>query len=119
MRANGAGGDLRPGGWRVRLCRDPCLGVLVLGWLCEAADGGNGPPGGNPLCFCVLRVCRLWRECVRRVLRTQRSVTWISAGVAEAGHLEGHCLVRVVAEALEASMELCCGQSLAGLVGHL
>lgn len=51
---------------------------------------------------------------MRRVLRTHRSVTWISAGVAEAGHLEGHCLVRVVAEALEASMELC----LAGRVGH-
>ncbi|XP_029414670.1 F-box only protein 22 isoform X2 [Nannospalax galili] len=49
----------------------------------------------------VAGVCRLWRECVRRVLRTHRSVTWISAGVAEAGHLEGHCLVRVVAEALE------------------
>lgn len=56
---------------------------------------------------------------MRRVLRTHRSVTWISAGVADAGHLEGHCLVRVVAEALEASMEVCCGQSLAGLVGHL
>lgn len=91
----------------------------MLNWRCEAADGGNGRPGGNPLCFCVSRVCRLWRECVRRVLRTHRSVTWISAGVAEAGHLEGHCLVRVVAEALEASMELCGGQSLAGLVGHL
>lgn len=86
---------------------------------CGAADGGNGPPGGNPLCFCVPRVCRLWRECVRRVLRTHRSVTWISAGVAEAGHLEGHCLVRVVAEALEASMEVCRGQAFAGLVGRL
>ena len=49
----------------------------------------------------VAGVCCLWRECVHRVLRTHRSVTWISAGVAEAGHLEGHCLVRVVAEALE------------------
>ncbi|XP_040131259.1 F-box only protein 22 isoform X1 [Ictidomys tridecemlineatus] len=49
----------------------------------------------------VAGVCRLWRECVRRVLRTHRSVTWISAGLAEAGHLEGHCLVRVVAEELE------------------
>ncbi|EHH63240.1 hypothetical protein EGM_16163 [Macaca fascicularis] len=50
----------------------------------------------------VACVCRLWRECVRRVLRTHRSVTWISAGLAEAGHLERHCLVRVVAEELEA-----------------
>lgn len=46
-------------------------------------------------------------------------MTWISAGVAEAGHLEGHCLVRVVAEALEASMGVCRGQIFAGLVGHL
>eukprot|EP00069_Balaena_mysticetus_P013676 bmy_01529T0 len=43
----------------------------------------------------VAGVCRLWRECVRRVLRTHRSVTWISAGPADAGHLEEHCLVRV------------------------
>ncbi|KAB1257419.1 F-box only protein 22 [Camelus dromedarius] len=51
----------------------------------------------------VAGVCRLWRECVRRVLRTHRSVTWISAGSADAGHLEEHCLVRVVAEELEAT----------------
>ncbi|TEA34961.1 hypothetical protein DBR06_SOUSAS9710030 [Sousa chinensis] len=43
----------------------------------------------------VAGVCRLWRECVRRVLRTHRSVTWISARLAIAGHLEEHCLVRV------------------------
>ncbi|XP_006142660.2 F-box only protein 22 [Tupaia chinensis] len=49
----------------------------------------------------VASVCRLWSECVRRVLRTHRSVTWISAGLADAGRLEGHCLVRVVAEELE------------------
>ncbi|XP_032123210.1 F-box only protein 22 isoform X2 [Sapajus apella] len=49
----------------------------------------------------VACVCRLWRECVRRVLRTHRSLTWISAGLADAGHLERHCLVRVVAEELE------------------
>ncbi|KAI5163860.1 F-Box Only Protein 22 [Manis pentadactyla] len=49
----------------------------------------------------VAGVCRLWRECARRVLRTHRSMTWISAGSAGAGHLEEHCLVRVVAEELE------------------
>ncbi|XP_045304921.1 F-box only protein 22 isoform X2 [Leopardus geoffroyi] len=49
----------------------------------------------------VAGVCRLWRECVRRVLRTHRSVTWISAGSADAGQLEEHCLVRVAAEELE------------------
>nr|XP_051690524.1 F-box only protein 22 [Oryctolagus cuniculus] len=49
----------------------------------------------------VAGVCRLWRECVRRVLRTHRGVTWISAGPAEAGHPEGHCLVRALAQELE------------------
>ncbi|XP_075391511.1 F-box only protein 22 [Tenrec ecaudatus] len=49
----------------------------------------------------VAGVCRLWRECVRRVLRAHRSVTWVSAGPAEGSHLEGHCLVRVLAEELE------------------
>uniref|UniRef100_A0A2K6TTV6 F-box protein 22 n=1 Tax=Saimiri boliviensis boliviensis TaxID=39432 RepID=A0A2K6TTV6_SAIBB len=61
----------------------------------------------NPWCVCVPSVCRLWRECVRRVLRTHRSLTWISAGLADAGHLERHCLVRVVAEELEASSKGC------------
>lgn len=51
---------------------------------------------------------------MRRVLRTHRSVTWISAGLAEAGHLERHCLVRVVAEELEASSKGCHAQSFAG-----
>ncbi|CAI9157810.1 unnamed protein product [Rangifer tarandus platyrhynchus] len=49
----------------------------------------------------VARVCRLWRECVRRVLRTHRNVTWISALSADPCHLAQHCLVRVVAEELE------------------
>ncbi|XP_008532171.1 F-box only protein 22 isoform X1 [Equus przewalskii] len=46
-------------------------------------------------------VCRLWGECARRVLRTHRRVTWISAGSAAAGRLEQHCLVRAAAEELE------------------
>ncbi|XP_047650631.1 F-box only protein 22 [Phacochoerus africanus] len=49
----------------------------------------------------VAGVCRLWRECVRRVLRTHQSVTWISTGSGDAGRLEEHCLVRVVTEELE------------------
>ncbi|XP_020954667.1 F-box only protein 22 [Sus scrofa] len=49
----------------------------------------------------VAGVCRLWRECVRRVLRTHQSVTWISTGSGDAGLLEEHCLVRVVTEELE------------------
>ena len=51
--------------------------------------------------MCVPSVCRLWRECVRRVLRTHRNVTWISALSADPCHLAQHCLVRMVAEELE------------------
>ncbi|XP_066094584.1 F-box only protein 22 [Saccopteryx bilineata] len=49
----------------------------------------------------VAGVSRLWRESVRRVLRAQRGVAWISAGPADGGHLQEHCLVRVAAEELE------------------
>ncbi|KAM8782749.1 F-box only protein 22 [Rhynchonycteris naso] len=49
----------------------------------------------------VAGVSRLWRESVRRVLRAQRGVSWISAGPADGGHLQEHCLVRVAAEELE------------------
>ena len=52
------------------------------------------------------------------MLRTHRSVTWISAGLADAGHLEEHCLVRVVAEELEASKKACPAQLIAGLLGQ-
>lgn len=71
----------------------------------------------QPLCVCAPSVCRLWRECVRRVLRTHRSVTWISAGLADAGHLGEHCLVRVVAEEIEASKPYR-AQFPAGLLGQ-
>ncbi|XP_011381082.1 F-box only protein 22 [Pteropus vampyrus] len=49
----------------------------------------------------VAGVSRLWRESVRRVLRAQRRVAWISASSADAGHPLEHCLVRVAAEELE------------------
>lgn len=49
----------------------------------------------------VAGVSRLWRESVRRVLRAQRRVAWISAGSADAGHPQEHCLVRVAAQELE------------------
>lgn len=67
-----------------------------------AAAAGRRRPSAT-LCAFVPSVCRLWRECARRVLRTQRQVTWISAGLAGAGHLEEHCLLRVVAQEIEAS----------------
>uniref|UniRef100_A0A8C6EB89 F-box protein 22 n=1 Tax=Moschus moschiferus TaxID=68415 RepID=A0A8C6EB89_MOSMO len=49
----------------------------------------------------VASVCRLWRECARRVLRTHRNVTWISALSSDPCHLTQHSLVRLVAEELE------------------
>lgn len=53
---------------------------------------------------------------MRRVLRTQRRVTWISAaGRPGARHLDGHCLVRVLAEELEARKTG--GRAVAGRVG--
>lgn len=49
----------------------------------------------------VAGVSRLWRESVRRVLRAQRGVAWISAGPADAGPPQEHCLVRVAAAELQ------------------
>lgn len=61
---------------------------------------------GRPLtalCGRAPSVSRLWRESVRRVLRAQRGVAWISAGPADGGHPQEHCLVRAAARELEAS----------------
>ncbi|XP_019388910.1 PREDICTED: F-box only protein 22 [Crocodylus porosus] len=44
-------------------------------------------------------VCRLWRECARRILRTQQSIAWVSA--LEPGPSDTHSLVRTLAEELE------------------
>ncbi|XP_058012631.1 F-box only protein 22 isoform X2 [Ahaetulla prasina] len=44
-------------------------------------------------------VCQLWRECSRRILRTQQSITWISA--LEPGPSNSHVLVHVLAEDIE------------------
>nr|XP_034968812.1 F-box only protein 22 [Zootoca vivipara] len=44
-------------------------------------------------------VCRLWRECSRRILRTQQSVAWVST--VEPGPSSSHALVQVLAEELE------------------
>ncbi|XP_045429388.1 F-box only protein 22 isoform X3 [Pipistrellus kuhlii] len=49
----------------------------------------------------VAGVSRLWRESVRRVLRAQRGVAWISAGPADAGPPQEHCLVRAAAAELQ------------------
>ncbi|XP_042330760.1 F-box only protein 22 [Sceloporus undulatus] len=44
-------------------------------------------------------VCRLWRECSRRILRTQQSVAWVST--VETGPPNSHALVHALAEELE------------------
>ncbi|XP_025025032.1 F-box only protein 22 [Python bivittatus] len=44
-------------------------------------------------------VCQLWRECSRRILRTQQSITWVSA--LEPGSSNSHVLVQVLAAEIE------------------
>ncbi|KAJ8344561.1 hypothetical protein SKAU_G00318900 [Synaphobranchus kaupii] len=44
-------------------------------------------------------VCRLWRNCARRVLRTQQRVAWVSATGCGSG--KGHVLHRKLAEEME------------------
>ncbi|XP_022268669.1 F-box only protein 22 isoform X1 [Canis lupus baileyi] len=85
-------------------CADP-QGTFVLGNLAEVVE--------RVLTFlpakALLRaagVCRLWRECARRVLRLQRGVTWVSAGLAGAGRRQDHCLVRALAEELEQNVHI-------------
>ncbi|KAG7473408.1 hypothetical protein MATL_G00095540 [Megalops atlanticus] len=44
-------------------------------------------------------VCRLWRNCARRVLRTQQRVTWVSSTGSGSG--EGHVLCKNLVEEVE------------------
>ncbi|XP_067105114.1 F-box only protein 22 [Osmerus mordax] len=44
-------------------------------------------------------VCRLWRNCARRVLRTQQKLTWISA--SGPSNPEGHALCHSLADEVE------------------
>ncbi|XP_023666907.1 F-box only protein 22 [Paramormyrops kingsleyae] len=44
-------------------------------------------------------VCRLWRNCARRVLRTQQQLGWVSATGSSSS--EGHVLYRTLAEEVE------------------
>lgn len=78
---------------------DPC-GSLVLSNLGEVVERILAFLPTKAL-LRVARVCRLWRECARRVLRTQRQVAWIAARPEDAGRLEEHSLLRAVAEELE------------------
>lgn len=49
--------------------------------------------------FKIASVCRLWRNCARRVLRTQQRLTWLSASGSSI--YEEHVLLRTMAEDLE------------------
>lgn len=52
------------------------------------------------MCLCVsLSVCRLWRNCARRVLRTQQQLTWVSA--SGFSNSEVHALCSILAEEVE------------------
>lgn len=44
-------------------------------------------------------MCRLWRECARRILRARQRVSWVSA--LEPGPAGGHALVHALARELE------------------
>ncbi|XP_028921696.1 F-box only protein 22 isoform X1 [Ornithorhynchus anatinus] len=47
-------------------------------------------------------VCRLWRECASRLLRSRQTVAWVSAAEPPAhGRPHGHALVRALADQLE------------------
>ncbi|KAA8595442.1 hypothetical protein FQN60_010733 [Etheostoma spectabile] len=47
----------------------------------------------------IASVCRLWRNCARRVLRTQQQLTWVSA--CGPSNTEAHVLCSVLAEEVE------------------
>lgn len=47
----------------------------------------------------IASVCRLWRNCARRVLRTQQQLTWVSA--CGPSSTEAHVLCSILAEEVE------------------
>ncbi|XP_078108117.1 F-box only protein 22 [Sander vitreus] len=47
----------------------------------------------------IASVCRLWRNCARRVLRTQQQLTWVSA--CGPSNTEAHVLCSILAEEVE------------------
>ncbi|KAF4082783.1 hypothetical protein AMELA_G00131540 [Ameiurus melas] len=49
--------------------------------------------------FRIARVCRLWRNCARRVMRTRQKVTWLSG--SGSSRYEEHVLLRTMEEGLE------------------
>lgn len=69
-----------------------------MGWAAAGSSwrGRRGRRGVSVLCCSV---CRLWRECARRTLRTRQRIAWVSA--LEPGPSETHALVRALAHELE------------------
>lgn len=49
--------------------------------------------------FQLLSVCRLWRNCARRILRTQQKLTWVSA--TGPSNTEGHALCSILSDEVE------------------
>lgn len=60
---------------------------------------GAVPPTRRCCVALCCSVCRLWRECARRTLRTRQRIAWVSA--LEPGPAENHALVRALARELE------------------
>uniref|UniRef100_A0A8D0HKA2 F-box protein 22 n=1 Tax=Sphenodon punctatus TaxID=8508 RepID=A0A8D0HKA2_SPHPU len=73
-------------------------GAYVLSNLAEVVERILGFLPTKALLWAAC-VCRLWRECARRILRTQQRVVWVSA--TESGSSDSHSLVCVLAEELE------------------
>ncbi|MEE6510524.1 hypothetical protein FKM82_030394 [Ascaphus truei] len=77
-------------------------GAFVLSNLAEVVERVLGFLPGKALLRAAC-VCRLWRDCARRKLKTRQTVTWIScAGTSACDEQSaGHSLVQVVREELE------------------
>lgn len=70
----------------------------AAGWA-AAGSGSRGRCGRRGVSVLCCSVCRLWRECARRTLRTRQRIAWVSA--LEPGPTESHSLVRALARELE------------------
>ncbi|XP_050834346.1 F-box only protein 22 isoform X3 [Serinus canaria] len=94
-RAGDAGQGGRGGG---RAMESAGKGSYVLANLAEVVERVLGflPTKALLRAACV---CRLWRECARRTLRTRQRIAWVSA--LEPGPAENHALVRALARELE------------------
>ncbi|XP_062819082.1 F-box only protein 22 [Anolis carolinensis] len=77
---------------------DPRDCFLVLSNLAEVVERVLGFLPAKALLRAAC-VCQLWRECSRRILRSQQSLAWVST--VEPGPPNSHALVHALAEELE------------------